>query len=110
MSEGGQGTVELRLLEALQQTPGLTMVEFARVVGCCKSVTGDRLRQLARDRKVERDPGGHWRWGEELHVDAEPPTERERSTPALGVKPFWIRSVNDYVRTVTSEFQCVRYG
>jgi hypothetical protein len=102
------GTAELRLLEALQQTPGLTIVELARVVGCCKTITGDRLRQLARDGKVEKDPGSHWRRREGPHVDAEP--ERERSPPVPGARSSWIRSVNDYVRAVTSEFQAARYG
>jgi DNA-binding IclR family transcriptional regulator len=65
-------TAEMRLLEALQPTPGLPIAELARVVGCCKTITGDRLRQLARDGMVEKDAAGHWRWREELEVDAEP--------------------------------------
>lgn len=109
MSKGPQGTAELRLLETLQQNPGLKVVELARVVGGCRSVTGDRLRQLARDGKVEKDAGGHWQIA--APVAAEPKAaEPERPRPAPGAKPSWIRNVNEYVRAVTSELQGVRYG
>lgn len=113
MSEGAQRAIELRLREALQRTPGLTIVELARVVGGCRSVTGDRLRQLARDGKFEKGPGGHWRWREKPHVDAEPQAvepEPERPRPAPGAPPPWIRPISDYERRETSEVHGTRYG
>jgi MarR family len=54
-------TAEIRLLEALRETPGLSVAALAKAAGSSRSVAGERLRQLAARGAVEKDPDGHWR-------------------------------------------------
>ena len=62
-------TAERRLLEVMQGSPGLSVIELARAVGGSKSSVGEQLRQLARDGTLEKDAAGHWRLKGEAHPD-----------------------------------------
>jgi Winged helix-turn-helix DNA-binding len=51
-------TAERRLIEAMRDNPGLSVVALANAVGSSRSATGERLRQLAARGMVEKDPAG----------------------------------------------------
>jgi hypothetical protein len=108
MSEGAQETVELRLLGALQQTPGLTIVELNRIVGCCRTITGDHLRRLAWDGTLEKDPSGHWRYATAAELEATP-APKPRELRAAEHAP-WVKSILSYERRETTIVEGLRYG
>lgn len=56
---------EQRLLAAMRDNPGLTVVALANAAGASRSAAGERLRQLAVRGAVEKDTIGRWRIVEE---------------------------------------------
>jgi hypothetical protein len=66
-------TAERKLIEVMKATPGATVVELARAVGGNRSAIGDRLRTMARNGAIEKDPEGRWRLaGEEARPMSAP--------------------------------------
>jgi hypothetical protein len=58
---------EQRLLTAMRQNPGLSVIALANAAGSGRSATGERLRQMALRGMVEKDITGRWKLkGEEL--------------------------------------------
>jgi hypothetical protein len=71
-------TAERKLLEAMRDNPGLSVVALANAAGSSRSATGERLRQLAARGTVEKDPAGRWKLkGEAMR----PPTQSEEARP-----------------------------
>ena len=69
---------EQRLLTAMRQNPGLTVIALANAAGSSRSATGERLRQMALRGLVEKDLTGRWKLkGEELR----PPTQGDELGP-----------------------------
>jgi DNA-binding IclR family transcriptional regulator len=54
-------TAERKLLEAMRDNPGLSVVALANAAGSSRSATGERLRQLAARGVVEKDLTGRWK-------------------------------------------------
>jgi hypothetical protein len=54
-------TAERRLLEAMRDNPGLSVIALANAAGSSRLATGERLRQLALRGVVEKDATGRWR-------------------------------------------------
>jgi hypothetical protein len=54
-------TAERKLLAAMREHPGLSVAALANAVGSGRSATGERLRQLAAQGMVEKDPAGRWK-------------------------------------------------
>lgn len=54
-------TAEQRLLTALQEHPGASVITLASASGTSRSAAGERLRVLARRGIVEKDAAGRWR-------------------------------------------------
>jgi len=52
---------EQRLLQAMRDNPGLTVIALANAASAGRSATSERLRQLARREIVEKDAAGRWR-------------------------------------------------
>jgi hypothetical protein len=52
---------EQRLLAAMQDLPGSTVIALANAVGASRSQTDERLRGLAARGLVTKDGAGHWR-------------------------------------------------
>ena len=52
---------EQRLLAAMADNPGLSVIALANAAGDSRSATGERLRQLAAKGAIEKDSAGHWR-------------------------------------------------
>jgi DNA-binding transcriptional ArsR family regulator len=52
---------ERRLLEALQEHSGASVNVLAKAAGASRSSTGERLRKLAAQGALEKDPDGRWR-------------------------------------------------
>lgn len=53
-------TAERKLLAAMRDNPGLSVIALANAASAGRSATGERLRQLAARGAVEKDSGGHW--------------------------------------------------
>jgi hypothetical protein len=71
-------TAERKLIAAMQDNPGLSVIALANAAGSSRSATGERLRQLAARGTVEKDPAGRWRLkGEEPRS----PAQREEARP-----------------------------
>ena len=97
---------ERRLLAAMADNPGLSVVALANAAGSSRSATGERLRQLALRGVVEKDMTGRWKLkGEErprpsaavaeLTAAAEP----EPDKPEPVVQPrSWIHPIGSYAR------------
>jgi hypothetical protein len=57
---------ERKLLEAMRESPGLSVAALAKAVSAGRSTTGERLRQLAARGAIDKDADGRWRMaGEE---------------------------------------------
>jgi hypothetical protein len=54
-------TAERKLIEAMRDNPGLTVIALANAAGSGRSTTGERLRQLADRGVVEKDTTGRWK-------------------------------------------------
>lgn len=52
---------ERKLLRAMRDNPGLSVIALANAAAAGRSVTGGRLRRLARDGIIEKDHAGRWR-------------------------------------------------
>jgi hypothetical protein len=52
---------ERRLLEAMRESPGLSVVALAKAASAGRSAAGERLRQLAARGAIEKDADGRWR-------------------------------------------------
>jgi MarR family len=52
---------ERKLLAAMADNPGLSVIALANAAGSSRSATGERLRQLAARGVVEKDPAGRWK-------------------------------------------------
>jgi hypothetical protein len=54
-------TAERKLLAAMADNPGLSVVALANAAGSSRSGTGERLRQMAARGVVEKDLTGRWK-------------------------------------------------
>jgi hypothetical protein len=54
-------TAERKLIAAMRDNPGLSVIALANAAGSSRSATGERLRQLAARGVVEKDPTGRWK-------------------------------------------------
>jgi hypothetical protein len=73
-------TVQRRLLAAMRDNPGLSVIALANAAGSSRSATGERLRQMALRGVVEKDLTGRWKLkGEEPR----PPPAGEKPRPTL---------------------------
>jgi hypothetical protein len=71
-------TAERKLLAAMRDNPGLSVIALANAAGSSRSATGERLRQLALRGLVEKDATGRWKLkGEEPRQ----PTQGEEQGP-----------------------------
>jgi hypothetical protein len=52
---------EQRLLTAMRQNPGLSVIALANAAGSSRSATGERLRQMALRGVVTKDTTGRWK-------------------------------------------------
>ena len=52
---------EQKLLAAMRDNPGLSVIALANAAGGSRSAAGERLRQLAARGAIEKDSAGHWR-------------------------------------------------
>jgi Winged helix-turn-helix DNA-binding len=71
-------TAERKLLEAMRDNPGLSVIALANAAGSSRSATGERLRQLALRDLVEKDATGRWKLKGE---GAGPPAQGEALDP-----------------------------
>jgi hypothetical protein len=101
---------EVALIEALRTRPGAALGALAEAAGHTRSATADRLRRLAVRGAVVRIDG-RWRLaGEEPEPD-EAATQNPRALDPGAEDPSrWVRPIGRYLRAVTSEFACARYG
>jgi transcriptional antiterminator RfaH len=97
---------ELALIEALRARPGAALGEIAKAAEHTRSATADRLRRLAARGAVVK-VAGRWRLAGE-----EPDEPDEAALPKLepADPSRWVRPIGRYLRIVTSEFACARYG
>jgi hypothetical protein len=72
-------TAERKLLAAMRDNPGLSVVALAIAAGSSRSATGERLRQMALRGMVEKDPAGRWKLKGE--ATRPPPTQEEEPGP-----------------------------
>jgi hypothetical protein len=70
-------TAERKLLEAMRDNPNLSVIALANAAGSSRSVTGERLRQLAVRDLVEKDATGRWK----LKREEPGPTPSRESEP-----------------------------
>jgi hypothetical protein len=62
-------SAERKLLAAMADNPGLSVVALANAAGSSRSATGERLRQMALRGMVEKDLTGRWKLkSEEPHL------------------------------------------
>jgi hypothetical protein len=54
-------TAERKLLAAMADNPGLSVIALANAAGSSRSATGERLRQMALRGVVEKDLTGRWK-------------------------------------------------
>ena len=52
---------ERKLLAAMRDNPGLSVIALANVAGSSRTATGERLRQMATRGVVEKDLTGRWK-------------------------------------------------
>jgi hypothetical protein len=50
-----------RLLAAMRDNPGLSVAALANAAGSSRTAIGERLRRLAAQGAIEKDPAGRWR-------------------------------------------------
>jgi hypothetical protein len=106
-------TAERKLLAAMRDNPGLSVIALANAAGSSRSGTGERLRQLALRGTVEKDLTGRWKLKAEekepgptlppvaLTAAAEPETECNDASPPPAHPP-WLRPLSDYERRETA--------
>jgi hypothetical protein len=63
-----------KLIEAMRDNPGLTVVALANAARSSRSATGDRLRRLAASGAIEKDAAGRWRLVGEKAGPTQPPS------------------------------------
>ena len=97
---------EAALVEALRARPGAALGALAEAAGHTRSATADRLRRLAARGAVVR-VAGRWRLAGE---EPEEPDEAAMPKPEPEDLSRWVRPIGLYLRAVTSEFACARYG
>ncbi|HWY80810.1 MAG TPA: winged helix-turn-helix domain-containing protein [Roseiarcus sp.] len=73
-------TAERKLLAAMQDNPGLSVVALANAAGSSRSATGERLRQMALRGMVEKDLTGRWKLKAE---EPRPPLQGAEAGPQL---------------------------
>ena len=73
-------TAERKLLAAMADNPGLSVIALANAAGSSWSSTGERLRRLSETGAVEKDATGRWRLA---GVKASPTGDEVRPTLAL---------------------------
>jgi hypothetical protein len=108
---------EQKLLTAMRQNPGLSVIALANAAGSGRSATGERLRQMALRGVVEKDLAGRWKLREEArtaggiapYAAAVELTAEEKPQPAVTHAP-WIRPIGDYERRETTIVEGLRYG
>jgi hypothetical protein len=119
-------TAERKLLAAMRDNPGLSVIALANAVGSSRSATGERLRQLALRGLVEKDATGRWKLREEeprpTVASAKPgpsaavaelttaAAEPERIEPTSGALSRWIKPLSCYERRETTVVEGLRYG
>jgi hypothetical protein len=54
-------TAERKLIAAMADNPGLSVIALANAAGSSRSATGERLRQMAARGVVEKDQTGRWK-------------------------------------------------
>ena len=97
---------EAALIEALRARPGAALGEIAQAAGHTRSATADRLRRLAARGAVIK-VAGRWRLAGE---EPDEPDEAATPKPEPEDPSRWVRPISRYLRAVTSEFACARYG
>jgi DNA-binding IclR family transcriptional regulator len=70
---------EQRLLAAMRDNPGLTVIALANAAGGSRSATGERLRQMAKRGVVVKSSTGRWKLKRE--EKARPPMQGEEPGP-----------------------------
>jgi hypothetical protein len=63
-------TAEQRLLAAMREHSGATVIALAKAIGANRSSTGEKLRELSKRGLIEKDAAGRWRLAGD---DARPP-------------------------------------
>ena len=97
---------EAALIEVLRARPGASLGEIAGAAGHKRSATADRLKRLAaRGEVVKID--GRWRLAGEEPDEPDEPAMTEAEPEDLS---RWVLPIGRYLRSVTSEFACARYG
>jgi hypothetical protein len=71
-------SAERKLLAAMADNPGLSVVALANAAGSSRSATGERLRQMALRGVVMKDTTGRWKLKRE---EPRPPTQGEEPGP-----------------------------
>jgi hypothetical protein len=66
-------TAERKLLTAMADNPGLSVIVLANAAGSSRSATGERLRQMALRGVVEKSVTGRWKL-KEAEPDPPPPS------------------------------------
>ena len=113
-------TAERKLLSAMREAPGASVITLARSIGGNRSSVGEQLRKLALTGAIEKASDGHWRLkaeetefapyvGAVAELTAAPEAERSDGGPEAG-RPRWIRPLADYERRTTSDVHGARYG
>ena len=97
---------EAALVEALRARPGAALGEIAEATGHNRSAIADRLRRLAARGAVVK-VAGRWRLAGEKPDE---PDEAATPDPEPEDPSRWVRPISSYLRQVTSDFQCARYG
>jgi DNA-binding Lrp family transcriptional regulator len=108
---------ELALIEVLRARPGAALVEIAEAAGHTRSATADRLRRLAARGAVVK-VAARWRLAGEEPDEPDAIGGADLSVPSNAAAPEpepedpsrWVRPISRYLRAVTSEFACARYG
>jgi hypothetical protein len=71
---------ERKLIAAMRDNPGLSVIALANAAGSSRSATGERLRQLAARGVVEKDLTGRWKLKRE---GPRPPMQGEEPRPTI---------------------------
>ena len=67
-------TAERKLLAAMADNPGLSVIALANAAGSSRSATGERLRQMALRGVVAKDTTGRWKLKEAEPGPPQPPS------------------------------------
>ena len=103
--------VEDRLMAAMRDNPGRTVLSLAAAAQASRSATGDRLRQLARRGLVEKDAAGRWRLAGEgrprPYASAVDLTAGKEGPAAAGDP--WVKPLSHYERKESTFSDGCRY-